>query len=447
MTLQHSIGRRSRRTAVALAVSLVALGTALTAQRQLVDSAGNVRDDAFLRMPLAAADQKYADIDGARMKDIVREVTEISLKTRDDKTRYWGRIAGTAGEQMTADWVEARFKKFNLTNIHRQDFALAPQWFPKEWAITFTSGGKTHSFQSVLPALRSTATPPAGLDLELVWVGEGTAADFVGRDVKGKAVLVHSIPAPGSMGHSASYERALTRAQEKGAGAVGVVYGISDNFAIWQGLNESGGGQPAARASIPGFFMGWEDGRAVRELIGQGQAVRVQLKLTVDERTGLKSQSVVGTLPGATDEEIIVMAHMDGYFEAALDNGTGLSVMMTLLEHFAKVPRAERRRAIRFIGTAGHHVASPGARWLHDNRDTTLAKTALMINCEHISVPDHRVLGTGPAQGQHHRAAALVGARQRRAARHRAQGVQRLQRRHHRRDGSRGVGGDGRRSA
>jgi hypothetical protein len=195
------------------------------------------------------------------------------------------------------------------------------------------------------------------------------------------------------MGHSASYERALTRAQQKGAAAVGVIYGISDNFSIWQGLNESGGGQPATRASIPGFFMGWEDGRAVRELIGQGQPVRVQLKLAVDERTGLKSQSVVGTLPGASDEEIIVMAHMDGYFEAALDNGTGLSVMMTLLEHFAKVPQAQRRRAIRFIGTAGHHVASPGARWLHDHRDTTLAKVALMINCEHISVPDHKYWG------------------------------------------------------
>jgi hypothetical protein len=393
MTLQHSNGKRSGMTRLAVAVSLVAMGAAVAAQRQLVDSAGNVRDEAFMRMPLAAADQKYADIDGARMKDIVREVTEISLKTRDDKTRYWGRIAGTSGEQMTADWVEARFKKFKLTNIHRQDFPLPPQWFPREWAITFTAGGKTQTFKSTLPALRSSATPPAGLDLELVWVGEGTAADFVGRDVKGKAVLLHSIPAPGSMGHSASYERALTRAQQKGAAAVGVVYGISDNFSIWQGLNESGGGQPATRASIPGFFMGWEDGRAVRELIGQGQPVRVQLKLAVDERTGLKSQSVVGTLPGANDEEIIVMAHMDGYFEAALDNGTGLSVMMTLLEHFAKVPQAQRRRAIRFIGTAGHHVASPGARWLHDNRDTTLAKVALMINCEHISVPDHKYWG------------------------------------------------------
>lgn len=35
--------------------------------------------------------------------------------------------------------------------------------------------------------------------------------------------------------------------------------------------------------------------------------------------------------------------------------------MLTLAEHFAKVPRAERRRNIVLIGTAGHHVGSPNS--------------------------------------------------------------------------------------
>ena len=386
-----------RQATTALTAGLIGVlsvaGGAQQPQQRLLDATGHVRDEAFMRVPLKPEDQKYADIDGFRMKEIVREVTEISLKTRDDKTRYWGRIAGTSGEAMAADWVEARFKKAGLTNLHRQDFPLPAQWFPADWSIGFAVGGATRTFKSALPALRSAATPAGGLDLEVVWVGTGTSADFAGRDVKGKAVMIHSFPAPGSMGHSASYERAMSRAQEKGAAAIGVVYGISDNYAIWQALTESGQPAPATRVTIPGFFIGWEDGRAIRELIGKGESVRLQMKLTVNERQGLKSQSVVGTLPGAGDEEIIVMAHMDGYFEAALDNGSGLSVMMTLLDHFAKVPQAQRKRSIRFIGTAGHHVGSPGARWLHDNRQTTLAKTALMINCEHISVPDQKYWG------------------------------------------------------
>ena len=107
----------------------------------------------------------------------------------------------------------------------------------------------------------------------------------------------------------------------------------------------------------------------------------------------LKSTSVWGSLPGATDENVIVMAHQDAYFDGALDNASGMAVMLALAEHFAKVPQAQRRRTLRFVATAGHHVGSPNGKWLHDHRDTAVAKTALMINCEHISITDRTSTG------------------------------------------------------
>ena len=112
--------------------------------------------------------------------------------------------------------------------------------------------------------------------------------------------------------------------------------------------------------------------------------MKVRLRMTSDMRSGLKTASVLGTLRGTTDEDITILAHMDGYFQAALDNGSGLAVMMGLVEHFAKIPQAERRRNIRFVGSAGHH-GGPGASWFHDNRDTALAKTVLAINLEHVA--------------------------------------------------------------
>ena len=48
--------------------------------------------------------------------------------------------------------------------------------------------------------------------------------------------------------------------------------------------------------------------------------------MTSEMRPGLKTASVLGTLPGAADEDITILAHMDGYFQAALDNGSGLAV-------------------------------------------------------------------------------------------------------------------------
>jgi len=358
--------------------------------RRLLDANGYVRDDAYPRPLVPAADQKYLKIDGLKMKEVMKEVVAISLKSRDDGNKYWGRIAGSKYEAMVHDWAEAKFKKYGLQDIHRQPFKMSTQWFPTDWDYTFTAGGKSYTFKSTNPSLDSPPTPPGGLDLDVVWVGTGTAADFAGRDVKGKAVLIHSIPAPGSMGHSAAYERAMARAAERGAAAIGVVYGISDNFAIWQGLGGQGEGGPGRQRPIttPGFFMGFKDGKVIRDLIGAGEPVKLKMKLTVEMREGLTSSNVWGTLPGMTDENIIILAHQDGYYEAALDNASGQSVMMTLLDYFSQVPKEQRRRSITFVATASHHQGSPGTKWMHDNRDTVLAKTALMINCEHVSVSD-----------------------------------------------------------
>jgi Zn-dependent M28 family amino/carboxypeptidase len=112
---------------------------------------------------------------------------------------------------------------------------------------------------------------------------------------------------------------------------------------------------------------------------------KVHLRLGTEMRSGLRDSSVWGVLPGTTDEDIIVMSHHDSVFTGALDNASGMSVMVGLAEYFSKIPKEQRRRTIKFVTTAGHHAGSFGTLWMHDNRSTFLAKTAVMINCEHVS--------------------------------------------------------------
>jgi hypothetical protein len=339
----------------------------------LITSPSHVREDAFIHIPLRAEDAKYADLDGTHMKAVMKELIAISDKDRDSGNVFWGRNVGTAGHVAAQDWVESYFRKAGLQNIHRQSFDLRPQWTPKSWSVDFASAGKTFKLTSARPQQNAASTPPGGLDLELMWVGTGSDADFIGRNVTGKAVLIQDLLTPGVLNRALNYEGVVQRAFDKGAAAVGIVYGIADNFALWEG---SGG--------RPGFNVGYEDGKVLREMLGKGQTVKVNLKMDSEMRPGLKTASVLGTLPGSTNEEIIVMAHIDGFFEAALDNASGVAVMMGLVEHFAKVPQAQRRRNIRFMGSAGHH-GGPGAGWLHDSRETELVNTALMFNLEHVA--------------------------------------------------------------
>ncbi len=90
-----------------------------------------------------------------------------------------------------------------------------------------------------------------------------------------------------------------------------------------------------------------------------------------------------------TDETIYLVAHRDGWFDAAGDNASGVASIVALAEYYAKVPQTDRRRTMIFVGLDGHHNSGTGAgvgrRWMWDNRARLFPKTALVINAEHPS--------------------------------------------------------------
>jgi hypothetical protein len=359
-------------------LALIALScTSAAAQsplgQPLLDASGNIREDAYIRIPLRADDARYGDIRADQLKDWLMEIDAISLADRDRGNVFWGRNVGTQGHEDTQAWVERYFRQYGLADVHHEEFDLTPVWNPTSWSVEFRSGGRTFELESARPPEDMASTPPEGLSFDLVWVGQGSDADYLGRDVRGKAVLVQDIPLPGTLRHTLSLEGAVARAYEKGAAAVGIVYGISDNFAVWQRTGDG-----------PGFNLGYEDGMRLREMLGDGESVSVRLDMQSEQLEGRTAASVWGTLPGQTDEEMLVVAHMDGFFQAALDNASGLAVMVGLVDHFSRIPESQRRRTIRFLGSVGHH-GGPGTSQLA-NDPARLANTVFAINLEHVAV-------------------------------------------------------------
>lgn len=380
-----------RKTFVGLAVCSLAAGaggqrTAVNAQqfqsRPPVTIHPHDLDASYIRVPLPPGEQKYGRIDGDRLRQVVDEIAAVSRKSRDDGELVWGRVAGTKYDDMVEGLVESKFKQLGLDDVHRQYFSLPPQWFPTKFEFSASAAGRSAKFATVRPTIGSSATPPQGIDAEAVWVGLGTEGDFAGRDVRGKVVVIQSMPMPGVVAHSAAYNGSAQRAAERGAVAIVINIAIPGNYQVAAFF----GGNPRSPGSgLPSFSIGTDDMTALQKLMSAG-AVRIQARLDVEQRNGLRDASVWGSLPGTTDEDIVVMAHHDAYFEGALDNASGMSVMLGLAEYFAKIPREQRRRTIKFVTTSGHHAGSLGTAWMHENRATVLAKTALIINCEHVSV-------------------------------------------------------------
>lgn len=340
----------------------------------LLDADGSIRESAFIHIPLQAEDEIYADLDGLWMKDVMRELIQFSQDDKNSGTVFWGRNLGTEAHEKSQDWAEDYFRELGLEDIYRRTFELDPVWTMESYDISFQQGQDQFRLESARPPEKANSTPASGLQYELIWLGTGSEADYLGRDVRNKAVLIQDIPRPGTLRHSIRTENAVERAYAHGAGAVGIVYGISDNFAVWQ-----------RTADKPGFNIGYEDGIRLRELLGAGETISVNLNYQsslIPDRSG---DSVLGVLPGNSDENIIILAHIDGYFDSASDNASGVAVMMGLIKHFAQIPEAQRRRNLIFMSSLGHH-SGPGARWLHDEKDTAMNKTAMVINLEHVAL-------------------------------------------------------------
>ena len=338
-------------------------------------------EESYLRWPLPPSAAAYGRIDGSHLKPYVEQLAAISRKSRDAGNQWWGRITGTPAHAEAQQLVASKLRSFGM-DVHLEETPLPKAWFPTSWSVSAAGGGNTVVLKTAHPVLRSAGTPAGGLSLDAVYVGLGTPADFAGRDVRGRAVVIYSIPTPSALNHTGKTNGAMLLAEEKGASAVIVVLGIPGNFTtqLW-----GSGGEGPDLTRVPWFSVGLDDGTALRELIERG-AVKLQMRLAIESRTDLKPSAVFGVLPGMTDEQILVIAHTDGFWEAAVDNASGVASMLGLAEYFSKIPKAQRRRTITFMAPVGHHVTPDlSLQKLHDNRATALAKTALIINAEHVT--------------------------------------------------------------
>jgi hypothetical protein len=331
-------------------------------------------------------------MDGFKMKGYVNEITAISRKSRDDGNQYWGRIAGTPYDKMTADWVAAQYKRIGLEEIEVHEFVIPTQWFPTSWEVSVAGSGTTLPLKTAFPLYASLGTNSGRMaEWEAVWVGTGLPADYIGRDVRGKAVIIYGFPNPGGRENTAMTFGAVATADQAGAAAMFIALGTPGNI-----MNEPAGGQTTAPARVPVFMIGNQDGTAIREMIEKQQAPKIHARLQIEMKTGLKSYNVFAVLPGMTDENVAVMAHTDAFFEGAMDNASGVATNVALAEYFASIPKANRRRNMWFFTTSAHHSPSGdqgGIAWIRANKKAMLDKTAVLVNCEHTAQVATFVIG------------------------------------------------------
>jgi hypothetical protein len=332
---------------------------------------------------LRPKDDATGALKGPRMFEDVKTIVGFSLARRDAGDPLWGRISGLPGESATVQWAVAQLKAAGLKDAHAETYISEnPLWLPKTWEVRLRAEGSPDVVLASAVPVRNPTTKPMSATAPLIFAGRGTPAELANLDVKGKIAVINVVPDDSLF---AAREKGVARELEK-RGAAGVINAIESPGNLLFYDNRYG------CEAIPCYLVGGDDGAFLESVIGKaaakGQQVRASLSLTSETRPSLPALNGVATIPGKSQEIVIVNAHADAWWTGANDNADGLAVMLGLARYYAH-RKDKPARTLLFMVSGGHHTGNGPAAFIRDHPEL-IARTVLVMNLEHlaqISVP------------------------------------------------------------
>lgn len=302
------------------------------------------------------------------------------MKDFETLCSFGGRLAGSGQEEAAMQWALERLREI-APNVKRVDVPY-DGWRCLSSRLELV--GAEDIPLACKPLLRSLSTPTAGLEGEVLDLGQGRIEDFerAGERVRGKIVLVrHEYPfSPQHMHRRRKYDQAVAR------GAIGFLIA---NPLPGAGLLSGSSGRARDGAGIPAAYIDFE---TCEQLSIAGARTPARVRLLIQGEEILNAQAGVGILdiPGRSNERIVISAHMDGHDlgQSALDNATG--VVVALAAARALAPRiSDKTHGLRICFFSAEEWALAGsARYLDGLPEHELKQLKLDINLDTVAGDD-----------------------------------------------------------
>lgn len=237
------------------------------------------------------------------------------------------RPAGSKAEFLTGEMLKDEMQKLGLSDVCKNAVTV-DGWEFKNAELTFeTKEGKGHT--ALLGAYQTDFVTDGEQAFSLMYLGKGTEADYEGKDVTGKLVLVDINQRDEWWINYPVYQAHL-----KGAAAVIAVqcggYGEVDAKAL--NAQDIAGPEDA-----PAFSISREDAALLRELLDGEKEATVWLKADSRVKRDCTTYNISGCIPGKHPERMVLLsAHYDSYFSGFQDDNTAVAMMFgiakTLIE-------------------------------------------------------------------------------------------------------------------
>jgi Zn-dependent M28 family amino/carboxypeptidase len=374
---------------------------------------------------------QMTEISGDRMRAHVKFLASDLLE---------GRGVGARGGELTTEYLAAQFallgaKPFGDNGTYFQKVSLVgvePQ--PSTQLAAVSDDGTTISFHYLDEFVGVTLQqkPDAAFDAPVVFVGHGITApeyqwdDYKGVDVRGKIVMLFTNEPPSNDpkffgGKALTYYGRWTYKFEEAArrGAVGAIIIHTTPTASygWDVVRSSWGREDQEVALAPGahdlVFAGWvttESGEKIAAMLGKSvdallkaadargfRAMELPLRFRGSAPAKIRqivTRNVVarveGSDPQLKSEAVVFNAHWDHLgigepvdgdpiYHGAVDNGTGLAMMLEVARAWAGLPEKPRRSAI-FLAATSEEAGLLGSRYFGEHPPIPAGKLALAIN-------------------------------------------------------------------
>lgn len=329
--------------------------------------------------------------DAGRILGWIQEVFDRGIRRPGYDADIWA-------ETFIAD----RFRAFGLESV-RLEPAEVIRWEPRRCSlrVTTSDGGERDLDAFPLPYGR----PVEEIEVELVAYRSEDPDDVAGGAALVHAPLLEAPPATFAGAGSAPADttarihdpdgtfdgemhllpftalvQEVTHRVEE-AGAVAFVGSLRDYpgdsidyFVPYTG--ESG--------AIPGVWVRGSDGEWLDEQLAVGP---VRIRLTIESTAEpFVSHNVVGELPGADDDVVMIGSHHDGPWASAVEDGSGIALVLAQAAFWAAQPTDRRPHRLVFVVQAGHMCGSAGQDAYIDAHRDELDRVVLEVHLEHAAL-------------------------------------------------------------
>jgi carboxypeptidase Q len=298
----------------------------------------------------------------AKITPIVMGESPLADNLRRLTDDVGGRVTGSPEMGKAVDWATAAFRAGGV-DVHTENYMLPHAW--SEGATRLEVLGPITFPVSLVSLGLSPATPASGIEAPLVFIGNGTEADFVraGASLKGAILLVHTEVSYTWADLFREYDDPppiIDRAVKTGAAAI-LWTGERERKLLYRHTNSSDGRLEA----LPQAILAREDGlRLERTALAYPGKVRLRLSLPNKISGPVEQQNVVGEIRGyeKPDEIVVLGAHLDSWElgTGALDNGCNAAMVIEAARAI-KASGLLPRRTIRFILFSGEEEGLLGS--------------------------------------------------------------------------------------